>query len=128
MHHTQAERSRRWRATPRGQFSVHKHNAHSRGVEFTLTYEQWWAIWQKSGKWKKRGNRKGCWCMCRLGDEGAYAQGNVFIGAWDTNQADGSQKAGRLRSARARKSTTVRYDDAVDAKVKTTYGAAEAPF
>lgn len=85
MTSTQGERSRKWRATPRGQYSVHKHNAKVRGIEFTLTFEQWWDIWQKSRKWPMRGNRAGHFVMCRKNDVGAYAVSNVYIGSFNRN-------------------------------------------
>lgn len=124
---TQGERSRKWRATPKGQYSVHKHNANVRGVEFNLTFEQWWSIWQKSGHWDKRGNRAGCYVMCRKGDEGPYAVGNVFIGKFDRNLRDARKKSAVIRK-HTRKTTTVRFDDTVGTRVKSTYGANEAPF
>lgn len=60
-------------------FVQHRHNAEVRGVEWRLTFEEWWGIWERSGRWEKRGCRFGCYCMCRLNDEGPYAVDNVFI-------------------------------------------------
>ena len=88
MHHTQAERTRRYRATPKGIYNKHKCNAHARGVEFQLTFDEWWNLWRASGHWAKRGNRKGRYCMCRFGDEGPYVVGNVYIGTWSGNVAE----------------------------------------
>lgn len=127
MNSTQSERSRRWRATPKGQFSVHKHNAKVRDVPFTLTFDEWWSVWQESGKWAKRGNRHGLYVMCRCGDEGPYALGNVYIGKFERNLKDARVKSAVVRK-HTRKTTTVRYADEVGAKVQTTYGATEAPF
>lgn len=124
---TQGERSRRWRATPRGQYSVHKHNAKVREVEFSLTFEEWWGLWSKSGKWSKRGNRHGDYVMCRYGDEGPYAIGNVYIGKFERNLKDARTKSVVVRK-HTRKTTTVRFDEAAGSKVQTTYGATEAPF
>lgn len=50
-----------------------------RGIEFRLTLMEWWDIWDKSGHWADRGNGRG-WHMCRVGDQGCYEVGNVFIG------------------------------------------------
>ena len=50
-----------------------------RGIEFTLTFQEWWDIWQQSGKWEERGRKKGQYVMSRYGDTGPYAVGNVFI-------------------------------------------------
>lgn len=79
---------RKYRASPKGQYTKHKINARRRGVEFKLTFEEWWDIWQKSGHWDKRGNRKGCYVMSRLRDEGPYAVGNVFIATFSSNVCD----------------------------------------
>jgi hypothetical protein len=53
--------------------------ANHRGIEFNLTFEQWWDIWQQSGKWEQRGCRRGQYVMSRYNDAGAYEVGNVFI-------------------------------------------------
>lgn len=104
---TQGERSRKWRATPRGQYSVHKHNAAVRGIEFKLTFDQWWGIWQRSGHWEKRGNRKGHYVMCRKGDIGPYAVGNVYIGSFSHNTADRNKSV--VVKRHTARSTTVTY-------------------
>lgn len=85
---TQRERSQKWRASPKGKFAEQKRHARERGVVWDLTFTQWWGIWSLSGKWEKRGNRRGGYCMCRKGDVGAYAVGNVYIGTWSQNSAD----------------------------------------
>ena len=74
--------------TPKGKINTHKGNAKRRGIEFLFTFAQWWKVWEASGKWKKRGNRKGKFCMCRRGDTGPYSAGNVYIGAWTLNTAE----------------------------------------
>ncbi|MND81872.1 hypothetical protein D3C87_915700 [compost metagenome] len=50
-----------------------------RGIQFRLTLMEWWDIWEKSGHWDDRGLGRG-WHMCRIGDQGCYEVGNVFIG------------------------------------------------
>lgn len=82
---TQCERSQKWRSSPKGKFAEQKRHARERGVAWELTYEQWWGIWSLSKKWAKRGNTRGKYCMCRKGDVGAYAVGNVYIGTWSQN-------------------------------------------
>jgi hypothetical protein len=49
-----------------------------RGIGWELTFEQWWALWEESGHWLERGKGQG-YCMCRNGDVGPYAVGNVSI-------------------------------------------------
>ena len=59
-------------------YRIHRQNARARGIPFRLTFEQWWRIWQRSGKWKQRGKidergkRGRGYCMARPGDQGAY--------------------------------------------------------
>ncbi|MGQ7905526.1 hypothetical protein [Burkholderia multivorans] len=48
-------------------------------VEFRLTFEEWFGIWMESGKWDKRGKKKGHYVMSRVNDIGHYEVGNVFI-------------------------------------------------
>ena len=76
---------RRYLKSPKRRYQEHKQHARSRGVPFTLTYEQWWAIWQESGKWSKRGKGRGRYCMHRIRDEGGYSLGNVYIGRQEAN-------------------------------------------
>ena len=63
-------------------------NARKRGISFTLTFEEWWNIWQKSGHWDKRGRNIGQYCMSRYGDIGPYDVGNVFIQLTSKNTSD----------------------------------------
>jgi len=67
------------RTTPHGKFKAQRDRAAFRGIPWELTFEQWWGIWEASGKWEKRGKTKGCYVMARRGDQGAYSVGNVFI-------------------------------------------------
>jgi len=60
-------------------YHTHKSGAKARGIPFLLSKEEWWDIWQKSGKWDQRGNKRGQYVMSRYGDQGPYAIGNVFI-------------------------------------------------
>lgn len=57
----------------------YKLDAAGNPVEMRLTFEQWWQIWESSGKWEQRGHSKGQYCMCRYNDLGHYEPGNVFI-------------------------------------------------
>jgi hypothetical protein len=60
-------------------YVVQKAGAKRRNIEFNLTFEQWWDIWQQSGKWEQRGCKKGQYVMSRLNDIGPYSISNVFI-------------------------------------------------
>lgn len=78
--------------TPLGAYQMHQSNARVRGVDWLLTFPQWWAIWVESGRWADRGNGKHC--MCRKGDTGAYAVGNVFISTVTDNNRQAHSRLG----------------------------------
>lgn len=59
-------------------YKTQKNLARWRGIGFDLSLWQWWTVWQQSGKWEQRGRGQG-YVMCRFGDVGPYAIGNVFI-------------------------------------------------
>lgn len=65
-----------------------KTQARLRGIDFTLTFEQWWDIWQQSGKWEQRGRKKGQYVMSRIGDQGGYTIDNVLIQSNADNNRD----------------------------------------
>ena len=52
---------------------------HTRGLEWKLTFDEWWDIWEQSGQWEHRGRTKDKYVMSRRNDVGAYEVGNVFI-------------------------------------------------
>ncbi|WP_447881015.1 hypothetical protein [Serratia fonticola] len=72
-HHSKKAKS------PLHAFLAQRRHASSRGVEWKLSFWDWWLIWQNSGKWESRGRGEDGFCMCRKGDEGAYEKGNVYI-------------------------------------------------
>jgi hypothetical protein len=63
---------------PRKSFTMFRHGASRRGV-FLLTYQEWWAVWQRSRHWHERGPCRGDWVMTRRDPEGPYAIGNLCI-------------------------------------------------
>jgi hypothetical protein len=69
-------------------YTMHKCIARKRGIDFNLTYTEWWNIWQASGHWEQRGRKAGQYCMSRIGDIGPYAIGNVFIQLQEGNSKD----------------------------------------
>jgi hypothetical protein len=81
-------------------YKMHKSNARTRKIPFLLTFEQWLAIWTKSGKLNQRGRGADKFCMCRNGDVGPYEVGNVFIGTGRENVRAGN--LGKLDSAETR--------------------------
>jgi hypothetical protein len=71
-----------------------------RGIEWCLTFPQWMAIWQESGKWEQRGCGQG-YVMARKGDVGPYAVGNVYICTQSQNAKDAFvNKPARTRERR----------------------------
>jgi len=79
-----AEYSEENKTTPKRRFTEHKSNAKRDGKEFLLTFAEWWAIWEPH--WEGRGN--GRLVMCRTGDVGPYAVGNVRIDTQANNSKE----------------------------------------
>lgn len=59
-------------------YSQHKANAKNRGIEFKLSFDEWWSLWKPH--YHNRGRNLGNFVMCRNMDKGAYEVGNVTIG------------------------------------------------
>jgi hypothetical protein len=65
---------------------------------FELTFEEWLAVWEASGRWAERGRLPHQYCMARLGpDIGPYRAGNVKIITNAENNAE--QRANRRGTA-----------------------------
>ena len=79
--------AKKLRNTPIKKFNDHKAMAKRRGINFLLTFEEWWDIWEKSGKWDQRGRKRGQFVMSRNNDIGAYEIGNVLIQSQDKNMS-----------------------------------------
>lgn len=77
-------------------FKQHQRNAKRRKISWELNFEQWWNIWQSSGKWNLRGPGPG-YCMARKKDIGPYSVENVYICTIGQNFAD-SQKLRHITS------------------------------
>jgi hypothetical protein len=61
-------------------FRKQRGHAKERGIEWQLTFAEWWGIWRESGLWAERGcARGGNAVMARFGDKGPYRVGNVRI-------------------------------------------------
>jgi hypothetical protein len=77
-----------WIKTPKGQFSIQKRKAKRRNIPWLLSFDDWWNIWQSSGKWELRGNTGESYCMCRKGDAGPYSVENVRIDTMSNNSKE----------------------------------------
>lgn len=69
-------------------YRTHAADAGMRGIEFRLTFDEWWSYWEPH--YTERGRGAGQKCMCRTGDKGAYEVGNVRI---DTNKANAEERS-----------------------------------
>lgn len=81
--------------TPMGAFICQRSNARRRGIGWELTFWQWWTVWQKSGHWHERRRGNG-YVMCRNGDAGPYALGNIFIATSQENVCNSKVKKSGL--------------------------------
>ena len=80
-------------------FNSHKQDAKRRGIDFQLTFEEWYSIWIASGHWEERGCTRGKYVMSRYGDVGPYSVDNVFIQTAYKNNSDAHVwKVGELNS------------------------------
>jgi hypothetical protein len=81
-------------STPPYKFAQQRNNARRRGVEWLMSFDEWWGLWLESGKWNQRGKGDGQYVMGRHGDVGPYAVGNVSIILCNEN---GAVRHGHLR-------------------------------
>lgn len=65
-------------------FVCQKNNAKKRGIDFKLSFVEWWGLWRD--KYQHRGRAEGEYVMCRNNDNGHYEIGNVRIDT-STNNA-----------------------------------------
>ncbi len=82
-------------------FEQQRKHAAMRGIEWGLTFGQWLAIWQASGKLDQRGRGKGRYCMSRIKDTGGYVLGNVHIQTTVENSREAVAKwTGKVKANR----------------------------
>lgn len=120
------EYKRNWARSPKGKYAAHKAQAASRGIEFTLSFEQWWALWQPH--WSLRGKAPGCYCMKRKGDKGGYTPGNVIVGPVSSNlkeQLGSGQHVSRKLSRKQVDQALVMTLDHTQAVVARQYGVSQ---
>jgi hypothetical protein len=66
-------------------FRYQRSKARSRGIDWCLTFEQWYQWWQDSDHWHERGITSGKYVMSRFGDVGPYSLDNIFCQTRDDN-------------------------------------------
>jgi len=87
-HHLAARQTARLApAGERLKYHNQKSRAKVRGIKWKLSFEEWWAWWQATGCYHKRGRRKGRYQMARRGDAGAYELGNIECVTVEQNRA-----------------------------------------
>ena len=77
-------------------FQMQKCAARTRKIVWAITFEEWWGVWQKSGKYAERGRGRGKYQMSRVGDVGPYSVENVRIITSDANLAEREAMPGEL--------------------------------
>ena len=60
-------------------FIRQRNNAKQRGIEFTLTFGEWWYIWEESKQWKNHGRGFNCYVMARRDFTKGFIPGNCYI-------------------------------------------------
>ncbi len=71
----------------------------TRGIDWEMTFEQWWKIWKRSGHWGERGRGKGKYVMARFGDKGPYSIDNVKIIKMEQNLNERRMPKGEQNAA-----------------------------
>jgi hypothetical protein len=51
----------------------------SKGISWDLTFEEWQAVWEASGRCEQRGRHAGEYCLCRTDHTGPFSVANVRI-------------------------------------------------
>jgi hypothetical protein len=86
-----------YKHTPVFKYNVQKQGSKRRGIEFSLSFDEWWSYWE--GKWDKRGKTKDSLVMCRFGDKGGYEVGNVYIDTYSNNSILGCKLQNQKKSS-----------------------------
>lgn len=101
IHDARSDAERRGCKDPYAAFRGHKHHAKARGVDFQLSFSEWWGIWKDH--YHLRGGTRWGLCMGRFGDTGPYAIGNVYITTNRGNVLDYASSEKKVRDAKALK-------------------------
>jgi hypothetical protein len=88
-------------------FREQRDNAKRRAIPFLFTFDEWRAWWLTDDRWSRRGRKRGCLMMARLGDAGPYSPANVHCATHKDNagdvppdvQAEAQRKTSAFRAA-----------------------------
>ena len=87
---------------PWQRFTENRKEAQRRGIEFKLTFDEWWTLW--AVHYHERGPKRDQYCLCRYLDMGCYEVGNVRVDLSVNNHAEyGVGKRIRRQTVRSRK-------------------------
>ena len=73
--------------SPFDKYGSQRKNAKARGIDWQLSFGDWWRIWQASGKWDQRGKSAMGFVMSRVDDLGPYSKDNVRIVTFSENSS-----------------------------------------
>lgn len=76
-------------------YSRQKSVAKQRGIQWEITFDEWWNLW--SPYYRLRGRGTNGLCMAREGDSGAYKIGNVYLTTNLGNMKDGHATRSKKR-------------------------------
>lgn len=65
-----------------------KRSAEHRGIKWQMSFPEWRAVWEKSGRWDDRGRQANSYVMARVQDFGPYAPWNVYVTTLAANVVD----------------------------------------
>lgn len=72
-----------------GAFIAQRGQAGHRGIEWDMTFAEWWSVWCESGHWSERGRSHAqSFVMGRFSDSGPYRVGNVHVISFSQNISD----------------------------------------
>lgn len=86
---------------PSQAFSAQRNNSKERGIDFEMTFDEWWTIWEPY--FHMRGRGKNELCMARNGDAGPYKVGNVYLATHLGNAYDYHRPIAEQRERQAEK-------------------------
>jgi len=85
-------------ADPFLRFAQQKGMASKRGIEWEISFQEWWALWKPY--YLQRGHAGKGLEMCRIGDRGSYRTDNVFIASGLENREAKKGNGKRYKPAR----------------------------